>query len=89
MGAFVYIMGTLTSLLCAILLLRGYSRSRMKLLLWSGLCFLGLSTSNALLFIDLVLLPAAVNLYLLRLITAAVAMLLLLYGLVWESDNND
>ncbi len=85
MGALVYILGMLTSLLCAILLLRGYAQSRTKLLLWSGLCFVGLTTSNALLFIDLVLLPGA-NLYLLRLATATVAMLLLLYGLVWESE---
>jgi hypothetical protein len=40
-----------------------------------------------LLFIDLVLLPATVDLYLLRLATAAIAMLLLLYGLVWESEQ--
>jgi hypothetical protein len=86
MGPIVYVLGTLTSLLCATLLFRGYFQSRMKLLLWSALCFVGLTISNALLFIDLVLLPATVNLYLLRLSTAAVAMLLLLYGLVWESD---
>jgi hypothetical protein len=86
MAAVVYVLGTLTSLLCAILLLRGYFQSRKKLLLWSGLCFAGLSTSNALLFIDLILLPNAVDLYLLRLVTAAVAMLILLYGLVWESE---
>jgi hypothetical protein len=86
MGPVVYILGTLTSLLCAVLLFRRYFLSRMKLLLWSGLCFVGLTTSNALLFIDLVLLPTSVDLYLLRLSTAAIAMLLLLYGLVWESD---
>jgi len=86
MGPIVYILGTLTSLLCAILLFRGYFQSRMRLLLWSGLCFVGLTASNALLFIDLVLLPTSVDLYLLRLSTAAVAMLLMLYGLVWESD---
>jgi len=86
MGAIVYILGTLTSLLCAALLLRGYFQSRAKLLLWSGLCFVGLTMSNALLFIDLVLLPTSADLYLLRLSTAALAMLLLLYGLVWESD---
>ena len=86
MGAIVYILGTLTSLLCTVLLLRGYFQSRKKLLLWSGLCFVGLTTSNALLFIDLVLLPTSVDLYLLRLSTAAIAMLLLLYGLIWESD---
>jgi hypothetical protein len=86
MGPIVYVLGTLTTLLCAVLLLRGYAQSRMKLLLWSGLCFGGLTVSNALLFIDLVLLPAAVDLYLMRLATAAVAMLLLLYGLVWEGE---
>jgi hypothetical protein len=86
MGPTVYVLGTLISLLCAVLLLRGYSNGRRRLLLWSGLCFIGLTISNALLFVDLVLLPQDVNLYQLRLATAAVAMLLLLYGLVWESE---
>jgi hypothetical protein len=81
----VYVLGTLTSLVCAVLLLRGYARTRKKLLLWSGLCFLGLTLSNGLLFIDMVLIPS-VDLYVLRLATAAAAMTLLLYGLVWESD---
>jgi hypothetical protein len=87
MGPIVYFLGALTTLLCAVLLLRGYMQGRMKLLLWSGLCFVGLTISNALLFIDLVLLPATVDLYLLRLATAAIAMLLLVYGLVWESEQ--
>jgi hypothetical protein len=86
MGPIVYVLGTLTTLLCAVMLLRGYAQSRMKLLLWSGLCFTGMTVSNMLLFIDLVLLPAGTDLYLLRLSTAAVAMLLLLYGLVWEGE---
>jgi hypothetical protein len=86
MAAFVYLLGALTTLLCAILLLRGYMRGRKRLLLWSGLCFAGLTVSNTLLFVDLVLLPQAVDLYLLRLATAAAAMLLLLYGLIWESE---
>lgn len=86
MAPFVYLLGTLTTLLCAILLLRGYLRGRKRLLLWSGLCFAGLTVSNTLLFVDLVLLPQATNLYLLRLGTAAAAMLLLLYGLIWESE---
>jgi hypothetical protein len=81
----VYVLGTLTSLVCAVLLLRGYARGRKKLLLWSGLCFVGLTLSNGLLFVDIVLIPES-NLYVLRLATAAAAMVLLLYGLVWESD---
>lgn len=87
MAPIVYILGTLTTLLCAVMLLRGYAQSRAKLLLWSGLCFAGMTVSNILLFIDLVLLTAMTDLYLMRLGTAAVAMLLLLYGLVWESDK--
>ena len=86
MASFVYVLGALTTLLCAVLLLRGYARGRQRLLLWSGLCFAGLTVSNALLFIDLVLLPSAVDLYVLRLAAAAAAMLVLLYGLIWDSD---
>ncbi|HEY0962656.1 MAG TPA: DUF5985 family protein [Pseudomonadales bacterium] len=86
MGPIVYVLGTLTTLLCAVLLLRGYAQGRVKLLLWSGLCFVGLTVSNVLVFVDLVLLSGVTDLYLARLCTASVAMLLLLYGLVWESE---
>ena len=86
MGPIVYILGSLTTLLCAILLLRGYSSGRKRLLLWSGLCFIGLTLSNVLLFVDLVLLPTTVDLHLSRLSAAAAAMLLLLYGLIWDSE---
>lgn len=86
MAAAVYILGALTSLLCAILLLRGFLRSRQKLLLWSSLCFFGLTISNALIFVDLVLLPN-LDLYFWRLLAAALAMLILVYGLVWEGER--
>jgi len=85
MGPAVYILGSLTTLICAILLLRGYFRSRTRLLLWSALCFFGLAFSNLLTFLDLVLLPN-IDLYIWRLITAAAAMLLLVYGLIWEGE---
>ena len=83
MAPVVYILGTLTSLACAVLLLRGYARGRKTLLLWSGLCFAGLAASNLLVFIDLVVYPQ-MDFYLLRLVTAAVSMAMLLYGLIWE-----
>lgn len=81
----IYILGTLVGLLCAIMLLRAYKKVMSRLLLWSGLCFLGLSVSNLLVFIDLVLIPET-NLYALRLWTAALATMLLVFGLVWESE---
>ena len=82
----VYLLGALLTAICAVLLLRGFARSRSRLLLWSGLCFAGLTVSNGLLFVDLVLLPEEHSLYMWRLSTAAGAMLLLVYGLVFESD---
>ena len=85
LGPVVYLLGALTSLACAVLLLRAYNASQKKLLLWSGLCFLGLTLSNLLVFVDLVLIPD-VNLYPLRLALAAAAMLLLVFGLIWESE---
>lgn len=81
----VNVLGALVAGLCAILLLRAYGRVRMRLLLWSGLCFVGLAISNGLVFYDLAVVPH-VNLYSWRLGIAALATLLLVYGLVFESD---
>ena len=86
MLAIVNALGTLTVGLCAFLLLRGYARVRQRLLLWSGLCFAGLMVSNAVLFFDLAVVPAEISLYTWRLAIAAGSMLLLLYGLIFESD---
>ena len=85
MAETVYLIGSLTSSLCAVLLLSRYRRSGTSLLLWSGLCFTGLALSNILRFVDLILLPQ-VDLYGYRLALAAVSMMLLLYGLIWESE---
>ena len=85
MGPAVYILGTLTTLACAVLLLRGFASTRKRLLLWSGLCFVGLTIANAMRFVDLVMLPE-VDLYMWRLVAAAIAMSLLLFGLIWDSD---
>ena len=86
MATLVYMLGFVVTLTCAVLLLRAYLRVRGRLLFWSGLCFVGLTASNALLVIDLVFVPD-VNLYVWRLATAAAAMIVLLFGLVWESDR--
>lgn len=85
MAAATYVIATIVTGACWFLLLRGYLRGKQKLLLWSSICFLGLAVSNLLVFLDLVILPD-VDLYLWRLVTAAVAMLFLLYGLIWEGE---
>lgn len=82
----VNILGAVTVGLCAFLLLRAYRNVGKRLLLWSGLCFAGLAISNALLFVDLAIVPKEISLYGWRLGIAAASMLLLLYGLVFESD---
>ena len=85
MAASVYILGFLVVLACGVLLLRGYLRGRSKLLLWSSICFFCLAISNLLIFLDLVVFPSK-DLYFWRLITAAVGMMFLLYGLIWEGE---
>ena len=86
MGSIVYALCTLTSFACATLLMRRYSAEGHRLLLWSGLCFCGLTVNNVLLFTDNSLLPTQVNLAVARSITAAASLLVLLVGLIWDSD---
>lgn len=80
----VYILCAVTSALCAVLLLRGYGKTRARLLFWSGLCFAGLALNNFLLIIDVQVIPA-VDLSLYRTIPALIGVSLLVYGLVWET----
>jgi uncharacterized protein DUF5985 len=58
MAAVIYTLCALTALGCAVLLLQAYRRSRYALLLWSGLCFVGLTVSNLLLVLDRLFLSA-------------------------------
>lgn len=84
MNSVLYVLTALTTLLCAVLLLRAYFRVRRLLLLWSGLCFAILTLSYFLVWTDLVLVPDT-EWYTVRLVPTAVAMALLMVGLVWES----
>ncbi|HTJ45782.1 MAG TPA: DUF5985 family protein [Kofleriaceae bacterium] len=85
MAELVYVLCALTSLLCAILLARGYARSRQKLLVWSTLCFVGLFLNNVITIIDLVLVPD-VDLRWLRSGVSFVSVALLAFGLIWEES---
>lgn len=84
MAEAVYLLCALTSLACAVLLYRGYRRSRTRLLFWSSLCFAGLVLNNILLVVDLVLVPQ-IDLRMVRASIALLAFSLLVYGLVEES----
>lgn len=80
----VYLLCACTSVICAILLLLKYRRSRQIFLLLSGLCFLGFAVNNTLLFIDLVVLPQ-VDLSILRTLPGLIGIAFLLWGFVWDS----
>lgn len=84
MAAVVYALCGLTALLCAVLLLRSWGRTKSPLLLWSGLCFVGLTLNNVLLFVDLVLVPE-LDLHVYRNAAGLVGFGMLVYGLVWET----
>jgi hypothetical protein len=93
MAAIVYLLCTLTSGLCALLLLRVHRRARAgagasapsRLLLWSGLSFCAMALNNGLVLADLVLFPS-IDLALYRGATFFLSTALLLYGLVWDND---
>jgi hypothetical protein len=81
----VYILCAVTSIGCAVLLLRAYGRVRAAFLLWSGLCFVFLGVNNILLYVDLAVFPG-VDLRLWRHSTALAGLSLLVYGLIWETE---
>lgn len=85
-GSFVYFLCLATSAVCAGLLIRGYLRSRTRILLWSAICFVLLALNNLLAVVDIVLIPDGIDLRAERLAASLAAVLILLYGFIWETD---
>ena len=85
MAQIIYLLCAVAALICAVLLFRAYLRGRYRLLLWSGLCFAGLTINNLILVLDKVVLVGA-DLSIWRTSVAVVAMAVLLYGLIWEAE---
>ena len=86
MDKLIYALCALTAAICAVLLLRGFFRSRFRLLLWSGMCFVGLFLNNLVLILDKVAFPL-VDLSAWRLGLALASVLLLLCGLILEGSS--
>jgi hypothetical protein len=84
--AIVYSLCFATSSACALLLLRSYASSGLRLLLWSGLCFLGLAANNGLVILDLLVIPD-VDMRLARLLLALAAVSILLFGFIWDVEE--
>ncbi|MGZ8321230.1 MAG: DUF5985 family protein [Telluria sp.] len=86
MAQIIYTLCILTSLAAAWLLLGSYRRTGHRLLFWSGLCFVVITLNNVLLLVDRVIFPDSVSLMPYRLGSALIALLLLLYGLIYEKE---
>ena len=84
-AAIVYLLCFATSTACAWLLLAGWRRSRARLLMWSGLCFLLLALNNLLVVVDLLILPS-LDMRTERLLLAAAALAVLLFGCIWDLE---
>ena len=82
MARLVYALCALTSMIVAVLLVRGFLQSRARLLLWSALCFVLLAVNNVLLFIDFSL--PMIDLPVWRAVPIVAGLALLIYGLIWE-----
>ena len=80
----IYVLCAITSILCAVLLVRGYRQTRARLLFWSAWCFVGLAINNALLIVDMRVLPDY-DLHIWRTVPAVIGAAMLVYGLIWES----
>jgi hypothetical protein len=83
MAESIYALCAAASVFCAVLLIRSYRRSGLRLALFSCLCFSGLAVNNVLLFIDLVVAPD-VDLSAVRGAIAVGALLSLVVGLIGE-----
>jgi hypothetical protein len=84
-AAAVYVLCALTSLACAILLLRAYHARAVRLLLWSGLAFVGFALGNVMLVVDRVIIGPDVDLALWRSLPVLGGLAVLIYGLVWDA----
>jgi hypothetical protein len=81
----IYSLCALTAITCCVLLWRSWRLSGHRLLFWSALCFAGLSLNNVLLVLDKVFITD-VSLITWRLVAALAAVLMLLFGLVWDEE---
>ena len=82
--AIVYLLCALTSLVCALLLIRKYRSNRQRLLLFVGACFVGLASNNALLVIDRMVFLGT-DLSVMRAAVSLATMGGLLFALIWEA----
>ena len=79
-----YVLNTLVCVACATMLWRAWLRTHSRMLLLSAACFGLLTINNALIFIDVLVVPD-VDLGVVRAASALAGFSVLLFGLIWES----
>ena len=84
MGSAIFGLCAVAAATCAFLLLQAYRSDGYRLLLWGGLCFVGLTLNNLILVVDKIIVPH-VDLSIWRASLALIAMTILLYGLIWDA----
>lgn len=82
MNLVIYGLCAMTALVCTLLMIRAYLISRYRLLLWSSWCFAGLTLNNIVLMLDKIVFGN--DLLTLRMAIALIALLPLVYGLIFE-----
>ena len=86
MAPLIYALCAITSALCTVLLWRGYVHNKVRLLFWAATSFALLTINNILLVADKVVWQVEVDLRMWRLAVGVAAILLLLFGLIWEEE---
>ena len=85
MASAVYVLCALTSLACAVLLLRAYHTRGVRLLLWSGLACVGFTVGNIMLVVVRVVIGPEVDLAIWRSLPVLAGLAVLIYGMVWDA----
>jgi hypothetical protein len=85
MAEAVYALCALASMACAALLFRSYLHNRLRLSLWTMMCFLALAANNVFLFVDLAVV-LDVDFAPARNSVALVGVMLLLYAMITEGS---
>lgn len=87
MSTAVFGLCAVTSIVCALLLWRGWRRSRARLLLWTSLGFVGFAVNNVMLFVDELIVPER-DLQIVRSSSGFAAFAVLLFGLIWDVERD-
>jgi hypothetical protein len=83
MSVVIYTLCAITSLVCAVLLLRAYQANHYRLLFWASIFFGGVTINNIFLILDK-LVYTELDLLVLRLIVMQVALVSFIYGLIFD-----